>query len=151
MADLQAIRRGLAAQLRTVLPATEGHVRVYWEDTPPTPCLQVVGVDEMERNDFADGKRFQIVVEGVMGEIVSRSSHALLDEWLESNAVDGALEDDQGPNGALTKRLLDDGTVQAGQAPAADSVAFVRYGGSGRIVRGQTPLLVATWFFEVIT
>ncbi len=150
-ADLQAIRRGLGAELRTVLPATEGHVQLYYTDSPPTPCLQVVGVSEMDRIDFDDGGRFEIGIEGVLGNVNDRASHTLLDKWIESSAIDGAMEAANSQIGALTKRLLDDGTTQAGQPAACDTVTLIRYQGAGRLERAQTPLLVATWIFEVRT
>ena len=145
MAGLEDIRRALAANLRAVLPADEGHVSPYFDEAPKTPCLQVAGVSEVERIDFADGKRFEIVVEGILGSIVDRASQRLLDRWLEEEAVDAAFEE------PLTSRLLDNGTVQTGQAAAADSGAYLRFGGQGRLLRGQTTLLVATWIGEFRT
>lgn len=151
MADLEAIRRGIAAELRTVLPADEGHVSPYFAETPPMPCLQVVGVGDMERIDFADGKRFEIVVEAVLGLVSDKAAQRRLDGWLESNAVDGQIEDANTPTGALTSRLLEDGTVQTGQAVACDSIALESYGGPSRIRRDNAEFLVATWTFEVLT
>lgn len=153
MADVEAIRRGLAAQLRTVLPANRGHVSAYFDPAPRMPCLQVAGVQRMERNDFGDGRTFDFVIEGVFSMSHTDSgAQRLLDEFIADNAVDEAVEADGDGAGALYSRLLDDGTVTTLDDPAAASVAFVEYLGVSReTLRTGGEALLATWVVQVVT
>ncbi len=149
MADLEAIRRGLAALLRDALPETEGQVSPWLIANPTKLSLQVAGIDEMTRTDFADGTRWVFLIEASLSDASNQGSQRTLDDLI--TAVPEALEDDETSAGALTKRLQDDGTVDTGEDPAADSVAFLEYRGAQRVTReGGGTMLSATWAVEVL-
>jgi len=149
--DFDDIRRGIAALLRTALPADEGHVDAYFRDSPPVPALQVVGPREMERIDYGTGRRWLIAVEGCFGLTNEVMAQKKLDALIEP--VADAVESDTTTTGALFSRLQDDGTILTAQAAAAQSVAFVRL---EQPSKQQTEteadrLLVASWLFEVLS
>lgn len=152
MADMDAIRRGLAALLRTALPADEGHVSAYFRTVPPTPCLQVIGPDgpdAMTATDFGDGRDFQIAIEACLSLDNEISAQMKLDTLIDAVAI--AVESDNSPAGSLFSRWQDDNTILTGQDPAADSVAFVRYRGASPFrTEANTKLLTATWLIEVL-
>lgn len=152
MADLEAIRLGLAAALRTALPADQGHVSPYFSDVVTTPALQVVGLDEGEyyTMGFAGGgDSLFFIIEAIVGRVVDRVAQTWLDRFVSAEgaySLKAALEADK----TLTSRLLDDGTVQTGQAAAAQFVILRRYRGQARIKQenGQD-VLVGSWIVEV--
>lgn len=143
------IRRGLAAQLRSVLSADDGHVGAYFNAAAPATTLQVAGVERMEKIDQGS-KSFTMLIEGVFSAGVEPKSQKILDRLLLDESVDGAIEADGDKSGALYSRLQDDGTVLASQGAAAQSVAFIEYRGSGRDTVKNREVLIATWAVEVI-
>lgn len=151
-ADLDDIRRGLAAALRLALPEDEGHVSAFFSDNPPTPALQVVGLDEGEYYTLGfkgGGDTWSFVVEAVVGKVSDRLAQTWLDRFAQSTgdySIKLALEADQ----QLTKRMLDDGTVSTGQPAAAQYVILRRYRGQQRVRQenGQDAL-VGSWIVEV--
>lgn len=151
MPDFDDIRRGLAANLRTVLAEDDGHVDAYFRDSPPVPCLQVAGVTEMTKTDFGDGRHYLFVVEGCFGLVSEVVAQKLLDRLIDEVADAG--EADNMPAGSLFSRLQDDGTILTNQAAAADCVAFTRYLGQGKTTPDgdSVKILVASWEFQVIT
>lgn len=136
-----------------MLPAGEGQVFPYWQESPPTPCLQVVGldVDGAVGLTFGDSMQYTFLVEACLGLVSDEMAQRRLDELLSTDGLSDAIDNANGA-GALTKRLLDDGTVQTNQSPAADSVAVTGYRGQNRLqlTDGRT-LLIATWAVTVLT
>lgn len=152
MADVEAIRRGLAALLRTVYPVGAGHVGAYFKDAPAPPTLQIIGVERMVPLDMTDGADWTWLIEGYFGTITDRGAQTKLDEILATDQVWEAVESDNARDGALFSRLQDDGTVTTDEDdPAADHVAFLEYRGSSRIERGGADALVGTWAVRVLT
>lgn len=158
MADLDAIRRGAAALLRQALPEDEGHVSPYFKITPGKPCLQIAGVQSMERSGFGDGRTWTLAIEGVFPVALEEAGQRLLDRVLTGDEGDGilpvdeALETDKTTDGALHDRLLDDGTIDAAVGAACHDIAFQSYLGSARVtLKDGTEALVATWTAVVET
>lgn len=153
MADITAIRRGLAALLRDALPADEGHVYPWLQDGPLPVTLCVAGIvpDGIEYLTFGTdpGVAITFAIEAWLGAF-DIAAQRKLDELLSSDAVASTLEGDQTAAGALTKRLQDDGTVLTGQTPAADSVVVEGYQGQTRLARGTGEVLLATWLVKVV-
>lgn len=149
MANVENIRRGLAALLRTALPADEGHVSPYFDASISTTCLQVAGIERMEPSEFG-GKTWTVAIEGVFSFNAEPKSQKILDTLIET--VPAALESDSTPTGALTSRFLEGGTIATGQAAAADSVTFIEYRGAvPEQLKNGTLVLVATWAVTVLT
>jgi hypothetical protein len=141
---LDDARRALAANLRLVLPASEGHVGAYFQDAPKIPALQVMGVNDFDFADVGGGIRYELGIEGILGRIVDRSSQTRLDEWIHGGGILYALDSSVNP---LTSRLRDTGVIDEGEEDAGTS-AYLRFGGQGRLKRGGVDVLVATWFCE---
>jgi hypothetical protein len=141
---LDDARRAIAANLRLVLPTSEGHVSPYFTDQPKIPALQVVGVTDYEIADVGGGIRYEIGIEGVLGRIADRASQARLDEWIHGGGIVYALDSSVNP---LTRRLRDSGVIDEGEEDAG-TCSLVRFGGQARLVRGGADALVATWFCE---
>lgn len=153
MADIEAIYRGIAAELRAVLPADEGQVYPWLLDNPTYPSLMVAGLDRegLEATGFGDDKRLIVVVEAALGLASDVGAQKLLTSWLA--LVPDTIEAANDPAlGALTQRMDDDGVVTTGQAVACDSISFERYRGQARFQfpSGDVALL-ASWAFEVLT
>ncbi len=154
MADLSVIRSALGANLRTALPADQGQVSAYLLDSPTSPCLAVAGVDAdgAEPLSFRRGAQaWFMVIEAFLGRASDIGGQKWLDKFLATtggNSVQAAVLSDR----QLTSRLLENGTVQPGQAPAADDVGYVRYRGQSRFtVPAGYEVLLASWTFQVIT
>lgn len=155
MADITAIRRGLAALLRDALPADEGHVYPWLQDNPQVPTLCVAGIqaDGLKLLTFGDdpGVEALFIIEAWLGTASDVGAQRYLDGLLSSNAVAAALESDEDGDGALYSRLQDDGTVLTGQTAAADSVAVMGYLGQTRLARPMGPdVLLAQWLVKVL-
>lgn len=149
MANVENIRRGLAALLRTALPSDEGHVSPYFDASISTTCLQVAGVEKMEPSEFG-GKSWTFIIEGVFALNAEPKSQKILDGLIEGVAT--AIESDSSSTGALTSRLLENGTVQTGQTAAAQDVTFIEYRGTVlEQLKNATPVNVATWAVQVLT
>lgn len=158
MADLDAIRRGVAALLRQSLPEDEGTVSPYFKVSPGKPCLQVAGVQSMGRSDFGDGRSWTVAIEGVFSLALDEAAQRLLDRVLTGDAGDGivavdeAIESDADGAGALYDRLLDDGTIDEDVGAACQDIAFVAYLGSARVtLEDGTKALLATWTAQIET
>lgn len=158
MADLDAIRRGVAALLRQSMPETEGSVSPYFKVAPGKPCLQIAGVQAMNRTDYGDGRSWTVAIEGVFALTTDEAAQRLLDRVLTGDtgdgivAVDEAIETDKTAAGALHDRLLDDGTIDEDVGAACHDIAFVSYLGSARVtLEDGTKALVATWLAQVET
>jgi hypothetical protein len=145
MPDFDSIRRGLAANLRAALPAAEGLVSPYLLADPKKPCLQVAGIERMEPHDFGDGRDYTILIEACLALGEGIAAQRKLDELIDS--VPAAIES----NLTLTSRLLDNGTVQTGQAAACDALAFVEYRGAGKQSIAGTECLLGVWAVQVVT
>lgn len=150
MADLDAIRRGLAANLRDALPAGDGHVGAYMLDSPTPPALQVVGLDEIDYDTLGyggAGDTHLLIVEAVLGRFSDIGSQKTLDNLLSgADSVKAALESDK----LLTSRLEDDGTVTTGQPAAAEWLKVRRYRGQTRFaLPNGNEVLLASWLVEV--
>ncbi len=156
MADeLDDIRQGLAALLRTVLPTSEGQVSAYLLEKPQTPALQVAGVDAdgVQIISFGDPPTVQwtIVIEAWLGTVLSQGAQKKLNTFLSSGGVADAVESDfvQG-TGALFSRLSDDGVVTSGHDPAAQAVMFLAYRGQSIVQTDDGKrALVASWAVQV--
>lgn len=148
--DIEAIRRGLAANLRTV---PDCQVSAWLLDNPTGPSLQVAGFDEIDYlQDFGAGSTLRMLIEGAVAGGISRAAYTQFDKWLlrgtEDSVVDALLADRQ-----LTKRLRDNGTVQTGQPAACQDLIVTRFRGY-RFVRtrdGSTEVLVGNWAIELLT
>lgn len=158
MADVKAIRLGLAALLRQVYPAQpdgddlRGNVSAYFKDAPTPPTLQVIGVERMVPIDFERGADWTWLIEGYFGNITEQGAQSRLDELLATDAVWQAVESDTTSMGALYSRLLQNGIVTTDpDDPAADDVSFIEYRGSSRVERGGADALVGTWAVRVLT
>jgi len=156
LADVDDIARGIGALLRTVYATDEGHVSHTFQETPQPPTLQVVGVERMtpEQGGMTAPGDWQgdwiFLVEAYLGLISEKRAHQRLNELLSDNAVAAAVEGDSNGAGCLYSRLLDNGTVQSGQAAAAESIEFVEYRGPQRVERGAAAALTAVFAFRVI-
>jgi len=137
-------RRAIAANLRLVLPADEGHVSPYYQETPALPTLQVLGVSDYEFADIGGGVRYELGIEGVLGRLADRASQRRLDEWIHGGGLLYALDSSVNP---LTSRLQDDGSLDEGEDDAGQC-AYLRFGGQARLKRGSADLLIASWFCE---
>jgi hypothetical protein len=147
--DLTAIRVALAANLRTV---PDCQVSPWLLASPASPSLQVVGPREFEPTTFGDHHSILMVVEGCVPGVLDRGSFEKFDAWItgatDEQDVWAAIESDD----SLTKRLLDNGTVQTGQTAVADSVAVERFNGYTRTtLLNQTEALVGEWEVRVLT
>lgn len=151
MADLDAIRQGLAANLVPLRTAKiVGQVSAYLLDNPQPPCLQVAGVDETDYDTGGYGAgssdTWTILVEAALGLVNEMGAQKVLNALLETDAVKDALESDI----TLTSRLQDNGVVLAGQAAAAEWVKVRRYRGQTRFrFPSGAEMLLATWETEV--
>ena len=150
MADLDAIRRGLAANLKQALPGSAGQVSPYMLDNPTVPSLQVIGLDEIEYDTLGFGRGGDdhfFILEAALGRSSDTGAQRKLVELLSTgSSVKEAAESD----GRLTKRLLDDGTVLEAQAPAAEYVHVTRYRGQSRFAIPSGPeVLLASWVCKV--
>lgn len=147
MADLDAIARGLAANLVPLRTANVvGQVSPYPLVNPSPPMLQVAGVAAIEYDEHGFGSSgedtWTVLVEAVLGRISDRGAQTLLYRLLSESSVKTAIESDP----RLTSRLSVDGrTVSTGQASAALWVKCRRYRGQSR----DGDLLYATWEAEV--
>ena len=151
MADVEAIASGIAALLRDVYAADEGHVSATFQEAPQPPTLQVVGVERMVPLDFGGGADWTFLVEAYMGLITEKKAHKRLYQLLSDDAVWDAIESDNARAGALFSRLSDSGTVTTDpDEPAADSVAVIEYRGASRVERGAVQALTGTWAVRVI-
>lgn len=132
MADLVAIRQGLAANLAAI----EGcQVSAFRLSQPTPPTLQVMGVDEVVYDTGGFGRRavyhhdtLKLIVHGFVGAVTDIGSQIRLGAWLASTgdeSVKQALEADP----TLTKRLLFDGTIETDQTPQAETLRVIRYAG----------------------
>ncbi len=148
--DMEAIRRGLAANLRTV---PDCQVSAYLLDNPTGPALEVAGFDNLDYlADFRRGATLHLLIEGVVPGVDSRAAYTAFDRWLipgsDSSVVDALLADRQ-----LTKRLTDKGTVLTGQPAACSDLTVTQFRGY-RFVRtrdGQTDVLVGNWAIDLLT
>jgi|DewCreStandDraft_4_1066084.scaffolds.fasta_scaffold46081_4 hypothetical protein len=152
MADLRAIREGLAGSLATLRAnGTVGQVSPYLLANPTPPSLMVAAVDEYEFLGFGTSVRWTILVEACLGLAADVAAQELLNKLLAptgATSVVAAAEADQ----RLTSRLDRSGFLHTGQAPAADSVAFAAYRGQSRFqLRNGFEVLLAVWAFEVIS
>lgn len=152
MADLEAIRRGLAANLRDALIGSKGHVSPYMKDAPSVPAIQIVGLAEFDYHTLGFGSRqetYLLLVEALFGRVSDVGAWRLLDGLLSgNNAFQIAAESDQ----LLTSRLNDDGTVTTGHDPAASSVTVRHYRGQSVDVTlpDGTKVLAASWEIEAV-
>lgn len=152
MADLDAIRRGLAANLATLRTAgTVGQVSAYLLENPTPPSLQVAGVDTIDYDEHGFGSagedNWRILIEAALGKVSDTGSQDLLNTLLSESSVKTAIEADT----KLTSRLSANGqTVTTGQSAAALWVKCRRYRGQSRVVfPNGAELLLATWEVEV--
>lgn len=151
MADIDAISRGIAALLRDVYPAGEGHVSHTFQEAPTPPTLQIVGVERMVPDgSFADEYDWTFVIEAYLGLVTDRGAHAKLNELLSDSGVPSAVESDIDGDGCLYSRLQDDGTVLANQQAAASDIQFVEYRGPLRVDRGGQGALTGTFVVRVL-
>lgn len=150
MADLDAIRQGLAANLVPLRTAgIVGQVSAYLLDNPTPVSLQVVGVDQAEYDTQGFGANqhsWTFIVEAALGLVSDIGAQKTLNGLLETNAVKDALETDR----LLTSRLGDTGQVTTGHTAAAQRLKVTRYRGHGRArFPNGVELLLATWEVEV--
>jgi hypothetical protein len=149
MADIEAIRRGLAGNLRAV---PDCQVSAYLLDNPTAAALQVAGFDEIDYvQSFGDDTSFSFVIEGSAGLASDIGSQQRFDRWLGATgdeSVKSALE----ANRTLTSRLLDNGTVQTGQVALADDLQVRLFRGyrKARLANGSEVLL-GDWLVELVT
>lgn len=149
MADIDAIRQGLAALLRSLLPADEGHVSPYWRTTPPVPTLHVFGIETGTADDFNDGMDMRFIIEAFVGTVDDIAAQKRLDALVEG--MKDAVEADNSASGALFDRLDETGTLTTDVGAAADCVAFVQYRGQQLAERNTTQYLTGIFEIQVIT
>ena len=101
MADLTAIREGIAAKLVGVLPTTDGNVSAWMLATPVPPLIQIWGPDEVDYDVGgygANDANWDIIVQAFAGAVSMRGAQERLDNWLASSgatSVRAVLEADQ--------------------------------------------------------
>lgn len=150
MADLDAIVRGLAANLVPLRTTNVvGQVSPYLLENPSPPSLQIAGVASIDYDEhgFAGGEDgWLVLVEAALGRVSDVGSQTLLNRLLSDSSVKTAIESDT----RLTSRLSVDGrTVTANQAAAALWVKCRRYRGPSRVPFRDGDMLLATWEVEV--
>lgn len=152
MPALDDICRAIAGNLAAI-PDTQ--VSAYLLDNPTPGTLQVAGPGsiDFDTGGFGRDDTFFILIEGcaslAAGDIGSQRRFR---RWCDSSgahSVKQAVESDKN----LTKRLLDDGTVQTGQPAVADDLRvteFPRETNRERLENG-TVVLVGRWIVQVET
>lgn len=147
MADLDAIARGIAANLATLRTANVvGQVSAYPLENPSPPTLQVAGVATIDYDEHGFGitgeDTWTVLVEAVLGRVSDVASQTLLYRLLSESSVKTAIESDP----TLTQRISVDGNaITTGQPAAALWAKCRRYRGQSR----DGDLLYATWEVEV--
>lgn len=150
MADIEAIRRGLAANLRAAIPTTDGMASPYLLENPSGPALQVVGFENIDYiRSFGPGVSLEIVVEGCVPMVLGDGASRFFDRWVlreTTYSVADALEADR----RLTSRLRDNGTVLGNQAAAADDLQVREFRGYRRLtIANGVDALVGDWLVQV--
>jgi hypothetical protein len=148
--DLHAIRCGLAAQLRTAMSASQGHVSPYFDVQPPTPILQVGTIESAERLGYgADGgSRYVLLIEGLFSLEAEVLAQKQLDELVSSQAVSDAIDADR----RLTSRLDEDNVLTEDEDPACDAADVIEYRGSARVpLPDGRRVLQGVWAVQVVT
>src|SRR5574337_321544 len=162
MADIDAIRRGLTANLTLLKDADAfsardlrpiGQVGPYLLENPSPPAVRVAGVESggIEYEGFGSSSiSATFLVEACLGLISDTAAQKLLNALMDANGATSlvaAVESDR----KLTSRLGPDGTVLTAQGAAADSVAFAGFRGQSRFtLPNRTEVLLATWAVQVI-
>lgn len=157
MADLEDIRRGLAANLAT-LKSDGFQVVPYLLDNPTAPTIQVGGLTDVDydqefRGEYLlVGDKMTVVIEVAIPRKTDIGAQKLLDKLHGSANLKAAVEADN----RLQSRMADDGTITISQEPACDDLRVVRYKGSAPMILKQAggvgmDNLLATWEVEVWT
>lgn len=150
MPEIDDIRRGLAANLRSI---PDCGVSAYFKEAPDPPMLQVVGfanIDYLEQSHGDPGGTLLLVIEGVSGRTVDIGAQMLFDQWLNiggPRSVKDAIESDY----RLTSRMRDNGTVVSDQEPACDSLVVQSFQGYRRGMVGTVAHLLGEWVVQVET
>ncbi|HSE44720.1 MAG TPA: hypothetical protein VLA89_05260 [Gemmatimonadales bacterium] len=149
---MQDIRRGLAANLRTIEDCT---VSPWLQENPVRDALSVAGPEKMEYAEGAFGSLasdrggpLTIIVEGVTSLAGGlRAAQDRFDNWILWE-VPEAIESDV----RLTSRLNDDGSTTSGQAAACDALAVREFRGyrRERLGNGTDEFLVGDWVIDVL-
>lgn len=137
--------------MRRTLPVGQGQVWKYLQENPSTPSLSVSGPIDMDLMTYGSDpdKQYEIAVEGCFSLNSDRGAQMKLDGVFDSLASD--LESDCTPEGALYSRLTDEGEVELGTVPAAQSIGYKEYRGHSRFtLPNGTTVLLATWTFTVL-
>lgn len=154
MADFDDIRRGLAANLATLKPGYQASPYLLANPTPP--MVQVAGIRTIEY-DIAfqnssgydlTGDRIIVVLEACLRTSIDIAGQQELDRLHGPSSLKAAVESDD----KLTSRMLDNGSVEPGHAPACDALRVTDYTGQAQFtLENGTKVILATWEVEVIT
>lgn len=152
MADIDAIRRGLAANLAVLKPDTVGQVYPYLLQNPSPPSVMVSGIEAggIDYISYGDSVSIMFLIEVCLGVVSDIGAQKLLGSLLASSGATSLVTAVQADR-RLTSRMGDDGRVTADEGAAADAVAFEGF-------RGQTPftlpnrteVLLATFAVQVL-
>lgn len=146
MPDIDAIRRGLAANLRAV-PDCNVSPYLFPDEKLVAPALQVAGLEALDYvESFGQTGRLNIVVEGVTSAASSRAGQVLFDTWLLWTVPEAIEADTQ-----LTSRLQDSGSILTDQDPACDSLHVREFRGyrKTRLASG-TEVFLGDWLIELL-
>lgn len=151
MADIEAIRRGLAANLRTVEDCV---VSPWLIDNITKAALSVAGPERAAYFEGAFGQlasdrgaNVPFVIEGAVSCAGGlRAGQMLFDQWILWE-VPEAIEADT----RLTSRLQNNGSILTDQDPACDSLAVREFRGYRRTtLPNGSDVLLGDWVVELI-
>ena len=144
----------MAAVLRdATAPPLLAQVSAYMLDSPTTPSVCVMGVDEIDYDAGGFSARddsWTLIVEAALGRVSDINAQKILNELLNSsgaNSMKAAIESDL----TLTKRLVN-GLVVTDQTAAITELRVTRYRGQQRFVLpNRVEVLLASWLVQVET
>lgn len=135
MADLDAIRRGLAANLAVLKPDPIGQVSPFMLDNPTPPSAMVSGLETGGYSIMSYGTTPSVdltfLIEVCLGKVSDIGAQKLLNRLLAPSGSDSLIAAVEADN-RLTSRMDDQGKITTDQDPAADDLGFVGF-------RGQLP------------
>lgn len=149
MPNLNDICEGIAANLASLLDDELVKTVVPWlDDNPTMPSLQVIGVQTMTRDSFADSYDINLVVQALVGRASDQHAQKLLNQLLVGDStVWDAIESDR----RLTSRFNPADGLRANQTAAADDVAVVSYDGASRFTNTNgVEAIVGSWTVQVL-
>lgn len=149
---MEAIRRGLAANLKTI---PDCGVFPWLAENPPKDALSVAGPESMAYAEGGfgvlasnRGGNMPFVVEGAVSMAAGlRAAQNRFDAWILW-LVPEAIESDV----QLTSRLNDDGTITSGQSAACDALAVREFRGyrRERLCNSTDEFLIGDWVIDIL-